>query len=155
MKSHSRPLYQNILLFHLNLSSMTDIAPSRKSVNWTTVDPVLPKRKEKVIEAAEPTDRRPTLSDSHISHAEDSHPNTTSPFKMQPSEPEPLLNGDQLFQMLSSMQKQMENQQTKMIRSRDVVAREKEAATCVQIRLLKQIRVQRGSRSSPTARRNP
>ena len=51
------------------------------------VDPVASNRKRKVIEAAEPTDRRPTLSDVHIFDAEDSHPNTVSPFRMQPPNP--------------------------------------------------------------------
>ena len=51
---------------------MTDMAPSRKSVNPTTVDPAAPKGKGKVIEAAEPTDRQPNLSDVHISDVEDS-----------------------------------------------------------------------------------
>ena len=78
-----------------------------------------------MIEVAEPTDRRPTLSDIHISDAKDSHPNTASPLKMQTAEPEPPLNGDQLLQMISSMQKQMENQQMKMIRLRKIAAREK------------------------------
>ena len=108
-----------------------------------------------MIEAAEPTDCRPTLADVHISDAEDSHPNTASPLKMQTAEPEPPLNDDQLLQKLSSMQEQMKNQQTEMIRLCEVTVREKETATCVQTQLFKQIRAQRGSRSSPTAGRNP
>jgi len=84
---------------------MTGIAPSRKGVNQTLVDSVVLKRKGKVIEAAEPKDRHPTLSDIHISDTEDSHPNTASPLTMQTAEPEPLLNGNQLLQMLSSKQK--------------------------------------------------
>ena len=51
--------------------------------------------------------RRLTLSDVHISNAEDSHPNATSPLRMQTTEPEPPLNDDQLLQVLSSIQKQM------------------------------------------------
>jgi len=39
--------------------------------------------------------------------------------------------------MLSSMRKQMENQQTEMIWLHEVTAREKEAAARVQTRLLK------------------
>ena len=62
-----------------------------------------------MIEAAEPTDCRPTLADVHISDAEDSHPNITSPLKMQIIEPEPPLNDDQLLQKLSSMRVQMKN----------------------------------------------
>jgi len=54
-------------------------------------------------------DSPPTLSDVNISNAEDSHPNIASPLRMQSAEPELLLNDDQLLQMLSSMQKQMEN----------------------------------------------
>ena len=42
-----------------------------------------------------------------------------------------------------------------MIRLREVAAREKEAATRVQTRLLKQIGAQRGSRSSPIAGKKP
>ena len=99
-------------------------------------------------------DSWPTLSDVHISDAKDSHPNTASAPRMQTTEPEPPFNGDQLLQMLSSTQNQMENQQTKMIRLRELAAREIEAATYVQTRLLKHIRAQRGSRSSPTAGRN-
>jgi len=79
---------------------MIDMAPLRKSVNQTTVDPAAPKRKGKAIEAAEPMDRPPTLSDVHISDAEDSHPNTASSLRMQTTEPEAPLNSDQLLQML-------------------------------------------------------
>jgi len=89
-----------------------------------------------VIEAIKSTDRRPTLSDVHIFDAEDSHPNTMSPLRMQTIKPEPPLNGDQLLQMLSSIQKQMENQQTEMICLREVAAREKVVATRVQTWLL-------------------
>jgi len=79
---------------------MTDMAQSRKSINQTSVDPATPKGKGKVIEVAEPTDRRPNLSDVHISDTEDFHPNTASPLKMQTIEPKPLPNGDQFLQML-------------------------------------------------------
>ena len=130
---------------------MIDMAPSLKSVNQTTVDPAAPKRKRKVIEAAEPTDRWPNSSDIHIPDAEDSYPNTTSPLRMQSAEPEPPLNSDQLLQILFSIWKQMENQQTEMIWLREVAAREKEAATRVLTRLLKHIGAQQGSRSSPNA----
>ena len=103
---------------------------------------------------AEPADRRPNLSDVHISDTEDSHSNTTLPLGIQTTEPKPPLNGDQLLKMLSTMQIQMENQHTEMIRLREVNAREKEVATCVQTRLLKQIGTQRKSQSTPTAGRN-
>ena len=105
------------------------MAPSRKSVNQTTVNPAALKRKGKAIEAAKPMDCRPTLSDIHISDTEDYHPNTALPLKMQTAESEPPLNGDQLLQMLSSMRKQMENQQTDVIRLREVATLGKEAAT--------------------------
>ena len=98
-----------------------------------------------MIEAIKSTDRRPTLSDVHIFDAEDSHPNTMSPLRMQTIKPEPPLNGDQLLQMLYSMQKQIENQQREMIYLREVIAREKEIATYVQTWLLKQIEAQQGS----------
>jgi len=83
-------------------------------------------------------DHRPTLSNVHISDAEDSYPNTTSPLRMQTTEPKPLLNGDQLLQMLSFMRKQMENQQTEIICLCEVTVYQKETTTCVQIWLLKQ-----------------
>ena len=72
------------------------MAPLRNGVNQTTVDPAAPKRKGKVIEAAEPMDRRSNLSDVHIYDVEDSHPNTGSPLRicMQTAEPEPPLNDD-------------------------------------------------------------
>jgi len=70
------------------------MASSRKSVNQTSVDPVVLKRKGKVIEATEPTDRWPTLSDVHISDVEDSHLNYASPLRMQTVESEPPLNDD-------------------------------------------------------------
>jgi len=73
---------QNILLLPLKLPSTTDMAPSRKSVKQTIVDPVIQKRKGEMIEAAEPMDRQPTLSDIQISNTEDSYPNITSPLKM-------------------------------------------------------------------------
>ena len=81
------------------------MAPSRKSVNRNTIDPVVPKRTTKAIEAAEPTNRRPTLSDVYISYAKDSHPTAVSPLRGQTTEPAPPLNGDQLLQILSSMRK--------------------------------------------------
>ena len=81
------------------------MAPSRKSVNQIMVDFVTPKRKGEVIEAAEPTDRRPTLSEVYISDAEDSHPSTTLPHRKQTAEPKPPLNGGRLLQVLSSMRK--------------------------------------------------
>ena len=88
---------------------MIDMALSRKSVNRTMVDPVAPKRRDKVIEAAKPIDSRPNISDGHIFDAEVSHPNTASPLRMQSTELEPSLNCDQLLKMLPSMRKQMEN----------------------------------------------
>ena len=56
---------------------------------------------------------------------------------MQTTELEPPLKGNQLIQMLSSMRKQMENQQTEMIHLCEIAAREKEAVTCVHTWLLK------------------
>ena len=75
----------------------------RKSVNQTTVDPVVPKKEVKVIGAAEPTNYLPTLSEVHILDAEDSHPTVVSLLRRQTAEPAPPLNEDQLLQMLSSM----------------------------------------------------
>ena len=86
------------------------MAPSRKSVNQATVDSVILKKIAKAIEVAESTNHQPTLSDIHISDAEDSHPTAVLPLKRQTSEPKPPLNSDQLLQMLSFVQKQMENQ---------------------------------------------
>ena len=83
---------------------------SRKIVNQTTVASADPKRKEKIIEAAELVDRRPNLADVHISDAENSHSNTASSLGMQTAEPQSPLDSDQLLQMLSTMRKQMENQ---------------------------------------------
>ena len=82
---------------------MTDKAPSRKSVNQTTVDPIIPKRMTTVIEVAEPMNRWLTLSDVDISGTEASHPTTVLPLRRQTTNPEPSLNGDQHIQMLSSM----------------------------------------------------
>ena len=85
---------------------MTDVAPSGKSINQTTTDPVIPKKAAKAIEAAEPTNRRPTLSDVLISDAEDSHPTVVSPLRRQSAKPALSPNEYELLQMLSSMQKQ-------------------------------------------------
>ena len=70
---------------------------------------------------------------------EDSHPIAVSPLSRQTVEPAPPPNKDQLLQMLSSMWKQMENHLTEIIHLRVVIVREKEAASRVQTRLLKQI----------------
>ena len=86
---------------------MIDMALSRKSANQTIVDPATLKGKGKIIEAVEPADHRPNLSDVHISDTKDSHPNTVLPLGMQISELVPPLNGDQFLQILSSMRKQM------------------------------------------------
>ena len=56
--------------------------------------------------------------------------------------------------MLSTLWKQMEDQQTEMIRLRVAAAREKDAATRVQTRLLKQIGTVRKSQFSPTTEGN-
>jgi len=76
---------------------MTDMAPSRKSINKTTVDHVILKKAAKVIGAAEPTNCRPTLSDVHISDMDDSHPIAVSPLRRQIAESAPSLNKDQLL----------------------------------------------------------
>jgi len=73
---------------------MSDMTPSRKSVNQIMIDPVILKRTTKAIEAAEPMNQRPILSDIHVSDAEDSHPNVASSLRKQTAEPEPPLNGD-------------------------------------------------------------
>ena len=124
---------------------MTDMSPSRKSVNQTMVDLVATKRKGKAIETAELMDRQPTLSDVHISDAEDSHPNTASSLRMQTAKLEHPLNG---FPPCGS------RWPMEMILLCEVAVRKKEAATRVQTRLLKQIGTQPRSRSSSTARRN-
>ena len=85
---------------------MTYVAPSGKSISQTTIDPVIPKKAAKAIEAAEPTNHRPTISDIHISDAEDSHPTVMSPLRRQTVKPAPPANEYELLQMLSSMQKQ-------------------------------------------------
>ena len=103
------------------------MAPSRKSINQATVTFADSKEKRKIIESAKTVDCQPNLSDVHISNTEDSYSNTVLPLGMQIAKYEPPLNGDQLLQMLSIMQKQ-----TEMIRLLEVDAREKEAATCIQ-----------------------
>ena len=76
------------------------MAPPRRHVTQATVvAPLL--QKGKTIEAPDPEDRRPNLSDIHISNAEDSHSNVASPRGMQVAEPKPQLNSEQLLQMLS------------------------------------------------------
>jgi len=59
-----------------------DMASLRKSVNQATAAPTEPKEKGKVIEAAEPVNHRPNLSDIHISDAEDSYSKTALPLGM-------------------------------------------------------------------------
>ena len=136
-------------------ASMTDMVPLRKSVNQTMVDLIVLKKAAKAIGVAKLTNCGPTLSDVHILDVEDFHPTAVSSLRRQTSEPAPPVYEDQLFQILSSMRKQLENQCTKMIRLREAAAHEKKATTCVHTCLLKQIGVQWGSRSSPTAGRNP
>ena len=50
---------------------------------------------------------------------------------MQAIEPEPQHTSEQLLQMLSTLRKPMEDQQTEMIRLREAMAREKDVATRV------------------------
>jgi len=88
-------------------------------------DPTAPKRKGKTIQAPEPADGRPNLFDVYIPDAEDSHSNTVPPCGMQAAEPDPQPDSEQLLQMLFTPWKQMEDQQTEMIRLREVAAREK------------------------------
>ena len=73
---------------------------------------------------------------------------------MQATEPEPQLNSEQLLQMLSTLRKQMEDQQTEMIRLCKVAACEKNAAIRVQTRLLQQVGALRKSQSSLTVEEN-
>ena len=115
------------------------MAPSRKSANQTATDPIVLRKAVKVIEVSEPMSHRPTLSDVHISDAKESHPTVVSPLRRQTAEPAPPPNKDQLFQMLSSMSKQLENQRMEMIRLCKVAAYKKEAITHVQKHFLKQI----------------
>jgi len=139
--SHSRPLRQNTLLRPLKLPSMTDMAPSRKSVNQITADPIVSRKATKMIEAAEPTNCQPTLSDIRRPYLRrgglPSYHRVTT--QGQTAEFVPLSNEDQLLQMLFSMRNQLENQRTEMIRLREVATCEKEVATRVQTCFLKQI----------------
>ena len=112
------------------------------------------KGKRKTVEAPEPTDHRPNLSDVHISDVKYSHSNFASPRGMQAAELEPQPNNEQLLHMLSTMRKQMKYQQIDMIQLREEAAREKEAATRIHTRLLKQIGTLRKSQSFPTAEGN-
>jgi len=100
-------------------------------------------------------DHRPTLSDVHVSDVEDSHPNTVSPLRKQSAKPEPLLSSDQLLQMLSSMWKQMENQQMEMIRLCEVAAVKRRQQPVSRHGFSNRSKHNRGSRSSPTTERNP
>ena len=125
------------------------MVPSRKDVTQATAaTPTTPKGKGKAIEAHEFADRQPNPSNIHNSSAEDSHSNFASPRQTQVAEPEPQYNSEQLLQMLSNMQKQMEDQQMKMIWLRETTALEKEAATRIQTQLLKQVGTLRKSQSS-------
>ena len=101
---------------------MIDMAPSRKNtIQVTVVAPAAPKGLGKTIDAPEPADRLHNLSNVYISDAEDSHSNSASSRGMQAAEPKPQLNDEQLLQMLFTMWKQIEDQQTKMIRHREAV----------------------------------
>jgi len=51
---------------------------------------------------------------------------------MQAAEPKPRPDGEQLLHMLFTLWKQMEDNQTEMIRLCEAAAREKDAATRVQ-----------------------
>jgi len=102
------------------------MAPPRKHLTQATAAaPAAPKGKGKTVEAPKSADRRPNLSDIHIIDAEDSHSNLASPRGMQAAEPEPQHTSKQLLQMFFTLRKQMEDQQTKMIRLREAAAREK------------------------------
>ena len=86
-----------------------------------------------MIEAVEPTNCQPTLSDIRRPYLRrgglPSYHRVTT--QGQTAEFVPLSNEDQLLQMLFSMRNQLENQRTEMIRLREVATREKEAATRV------------------------
>jgi len=134
---------------------MIDMAPSRKNITQvTTTTPTALKEKGKIIEVPEPANRCPNLFDVHIFNVDDSHSNSASPREMEAAEPEPQPNGEQVLQMTSIMRMQMKDQQIEMIRLREAAAREKEAATRVQTRLLKQIGTRWKSQSSLTAEEN-
>ena len=88
------------------------MAPSRRNITQATVVvPNTPKGEGKTIETPEFADCHPKLFDVRISDAGDSHSNAAPPRRTQATEPEPRLDGEQL-QMLSTMQEQMEDQQT-------------------------------------------
>ena len=92
MNSYLESLAIQYLIPSSKLPYMTDMILSRKSVNQATVTPADPKEKGKIIEAAEPADRRPNLFEVHISDTEDSHSNTALSLGMQTAEPEPPPN---------------------------------------------------------------
>ena len=95
------------------------MAPPRKHVSQATAAAPAPKGKGKTIEAPEPADRWPNPSDVHISDAKDSHSNSASPWGMQAAEPKPQHTSEQLLHMLSTLRKQVEDQQTEMIQFRE------------------------------------
>ena len=99
------------------------MAPPRTNITQAmTVVLAALKRKGKTNEAPEPADHWPNLSDVHISNTSDSHSNTALPRGTQAAEPEHWPGGEQVLQMLFTLRKQMEDQQTEMIRLREVVA---------------------------------
>jgi len=118
------------------------------------VVPTVPEGNGKTIEVPDSADCQANLSDIHISDARDSHSNTAPAYGMQVAEPEPQPNNKQLLQMLSTLRKQMEDQQTEMIRLHEAAAHKKDATTCVQIWLLKQIGTLWKSQSSPSTEEN-
>ena len=100
----------------------------RKNVSQATVAaPTALKGKGKVIEAAEPASHRTNLSDVHVRDDEDSHSSSASPQGVLVTESKPWHTSEQLLQMLSSLQKQMEDQQAEMIQLRERAAVEKDA----------------------------
>ena len=91
------------------------MAPQRKNAAQdTTIAPASPKEKGKAIEVAKPASRHPNLSDIHITDAEDSQSSSVSSQRVLTVVPEPRYTNEQLLQMLSSLQKQLEEQKMEM-----------------------------------------
>ena len=111
-------------------------------------------RKGKTIEVPEPADRRPNLPDVYIPNVEDSYSNSASPRVVQTTEFEPQLNNEQLLQMLSTMRKQMGDQQIEMIQLCEAAAHENNTTTRIQTWLLRQIGIIWKSQSFPTTKEN-
>ena len=86
------------------------MAPPRKNTSQApAAAPATSKgKKGKLLKSSKPANHHPNLSDVHITDAEDSQSSYTLPQRAHTAVLEPRHTNEQLLQMLSSLQKHME-----------------------------------------------